>query len=403
VLVGLEGFVARDLQIDVEFKLGTDFIYTSHISITPSSGEIWASPEMDKCEVSHRSVPKDCLKKCDISGLKVLEHLLASSEVSKRKALPEYIVECELSGKKVLKDEVDRSDVTNKFVISSMLNTSVISGKKAEPEFITKCEFTGADILESEARISQVSGKKYRIDEELRSVVSGKTGHQTEFIYCSETNQPLLPSEAETCELTKRVVMPGILETCEVSGKHVVPSELEKSAVSGKKALKRYFVTSSISSARFLEEEGIKSVKGNYCLLLESHLCIWSGNKYHPEDLRKCSLTGMNIYFEFATEGISSHLKPLANLLDGTNRKHDKQDLRDRLANSLSLAAVVKNPKIEFTELSPDGKHIAFSSEARSLLGLKLRFIGGLFSVNENVIVGKIVRGKREATGWIED
>jgi hypothetical protein len=403
VLVGLEGFVARDLQIDVEFKLGTDFIYSSHISITPSTGEIWAAPEMGNCEITHMSVPKDCLKKCDISGLKVLEHLLVASEISKRRALPEYIVKCELTGKKVLNDEVENSDLTNKLIIASMLKTSVISGKKAEPEFFTKCEFTNADILEIEVGISQASGKKYRIDEELSSIVSGKTGHKTEFIYCSETNQPLLFSEAETCELTKRVVMPGILETCEVSGKHVIPGELEKSAVSGRKALKKFFVTSSVSSARFIEDEGVKSAIGNFCIPLETQICVWSGKNYHPDDLRTCGLTGMSTHFEFVTSEDPIRLKVLTSLLNGMNRKSDGEAQKEKLLESLAKAIGNKNPKIEFTELSPNKKHLAFSAEVRTLLGLKLRYAGGLFSIADNTVVGKIPLGRRENGLWIND
>ena len=402
-LVGLEGFVARDVQIKTEFKFDTDFTYSSQIGITPSTGEVWDAPKMSKCESTNKLVPKDCLEKCKISGLNVLKHLLITSEVNERRALPEYIVECELTGKKVLSDEVERSDVTNKRVISSLLRTSAITGRKAEPKFITKCEFTGLDILESESAVSQISGKKYRSDEELISAVSGKKGHKTELFIVQKPKQPLPPSEAEMCDITKKLVMPGILEKCEVTGKLVIPSRLEKSAISGKKALKKFFVTSSISPARFIEDEGIKSAIGNFCLPLESQTCIWSGKNYHPDDLRKCSLTGINAHFEFVTTGESNRLKVLTSLLDGVSRKTDKADFNEKILESLAKVTGNKNLKIEFTELSPNKRLLAFSTEVRTFLGLKLRYAGGLFSIAENVIVGKISSGKRENGIWIED
>jgi superfamily II DNA or RNA helicase len=402
-LVGLEGFVARDLEIDVDFSFDSEFKYSSHIRITPSTGEIWSAPEMAECEFSHMSVPKTCLNKCDISGLKVLEHLLVTSEISNRKALPEYIVECGVTGKRVLSDEVEKSDISEKLIITSLLKTSAISGKRAEPEFFTKCEFTGSEILESESAVSQISGKKYRSDEELISAVSGKKGHKTEFIYCAETKQPLAPSEAETCDVTKKQVMPGILETCEMSGKRVIPSRLEKSAISGKKALKKFFVTSSLSPARFLEEEGIKSAVGNFCIPLETQACVWSGKSYHPDDLRKCDLTGINVHFEFVTTVEPIRLKVLMSLLDGVNRRTDKVDLNEKISESLAKATGNKNPKIEFTELSPDKKLLAFSGEVRTFLGLKLRYVGGLFSIEENMILGKLSLGRRENGAWVED
>lgn len=401
-LVGLEGVVARHLQLKVQYKFDGEFLYSSLISVTPATGDVWDAPLMSKCELTNKNVPDDCLERCVISGLKVMRHLLISSEVSGRKGLPKYLTECELTGKKVLIDEVERSDLSNKSIIASLLRTSVISGKKAEPEFMVKCDFTGSYVLKQESAMSQVSGKRYRTDEELISAVSGKRGHKAEFVLCAETQQPLLASEAETCGVTRKRVMPGVLERCEVTGKLVLPALLERSAISGKKALKKFFVASSISAARFIEEEGVKSAIGNFCLPAETQVCAWSSKRCHPEDLKTCSLTGLSFYFDFVTGQEPFRLKVLGHLLDGTNRKQDRVEFEEDLSQSLARAIENRKPKIEFAELSPDGTRIAFSAEVRVLLGLKLRYVGGLFSLPEKSIIGKIPFGKRQNGSWFE-
>jgi hypothetical protein len=335
-----------------------------------------------------------------MSGVPALKHLLDKSEVSGRVALPEFMEQCAATGKRALLDELEESAVSKKRVTKSFLKTSGLTGRRAEPQYFQKCAFTGIDALEDELATSQASGKKYRVDRQQRSIVSGKTGYLDEFSVCSETNHLLLPEEGEKCEVTGKLVVPGILEQCEASGKRVLPRELETSAATGKKALKRFLVSSSISGARFLFGEGIASSTGKQCLQKEAKVCIWSSRKCHPDDLRTCQLTHVTAHFEYMTINGGIRLEPLLNLLNGVQRKSDRQELWATVVKDLSRE-LGSGSQIEAAVSSPGGEHLAVSLKAKSWLGLKTRQAGFLYAIHDRAPVGRIVLGKREEAGWI--
>jgi hypothetical protein len=91
----------------------------------------------------------------------------------------------------------------------------------------------------------------------------------------------------------------------------------------------------------------------------------------------------------------------LNNMLEGTSRKSDKNDLWGTIV--VSTSSVLGNGKhtIEAAELSPDGNKVALCMEIKTLLGFKVRHYGLIFSIKESLIVGKIAKGKREENGWI--
>ena len=402
LLVGLEGTTRRQLKLETSYDLGSGPEYKSVIDFLPSENKISGAPELRKCSETGKSVPVDCLSRCEISGVEALRHLLVKSEISNRLALPKYVILCPLSGKRILRDEAEESSVTGQLVASSALRTSAVSGRRAEPRYFAKCEFTNSEVLKDELRTSDVSARQYRMDEGLRSVVSGKAGYRQEFIECAETNQPLLPQEAERCEVTGKMVVPGLLVTCEVTGKRVLPAELEKSALSGKKALHKLFVSSSISGARLLEDEALQSATGKYCLPKEGKPCTWSGRRYHPDDLRICCLTGVLAHFEYMTTGANGCLEPLMHLLNGIHRRADRSELWPGV---LAKAAdhITGRFSVESSQMSPDGYHLAVTVETKTWLGLKSRQAGFLYSIRDDSIVGRVVTGKRETTGWILD
>ena len=333
--------------------------YHSTLTVTPHTGELVDAPELGICAQSGKTVPKTCLKQCQITGAMVLQHLLARSEMSSRLALPEFTVLCSLSGKRVLKDEAELSAVSGRLVASSLLKTSAISGKRAEPDHFGQCEFTNAEVLNTELATSEVSGKRYRIDEQIRSAVSGKTGHKQEFIVCHETRQPLTVAEAEQCEVTGNYVRPGILEPCAVTQKRVLPSELLRCAATGKQALKKLFVTSSLTGAQILEEVAIRSATGKFCAPVEAKPCLWSGRKSHPDDLRVCELTGLPIHFEFATSNTNPRLQPLVDLLNGIKRTADEPQLWDAVETKVAATLGKGRCRVEAAVLSPDEQHLA--------------------------------------------
>ena len=160
-LVGMDGTVRRQLRLKTLFDLGSEHEYESTIAVIPAESKR-KCPELYRCSVSQKIAPAECFEKCGISGLSVLKHLLVSSEVSDRAALPEFIEQCAATGKRALQDELEESSVTHQKVLKSILKTSDLSGKRAEPQFFANCEFTGALALNDELETSQVSGKQYR-------------------------------------------------------------------------------------------------------------------------------------------------------------------------------------------------------------------------------------------------
>lgn len=399
-LVGVGGRLHRDLRVKAQYKLDAEFEYQNTLTIKPHTGELVDAPELGLCARSGKTVPKTCLKQCQISGAVVLQHLLARSEISSRLALPEFTVLCSLSGKRVLKDEAELSAVSGRLVASSLLKTSALSGKRAEPNHFGQCEFTKAEVLNTELATSQMSGKLYRVDEKIRSAVSGKTGHKQEFIVCHETQQYLTVAEAEQCEVTRKYVRPGILEPCAVTQKRVLPSELLRCAVTGKRALKRLFVASSLTGAYILEEVAVRSAIGKFCAPGEAKPCLWSGRKFHPEDLRVCELTGLRIHFEFATVSRPPRLQPLVDLLNGIKRTADKPHLWDAVATKVATALGKRRCRVEAAVLSPDGKHLAVCSEVRTLLSFRVHQAGFVYAIGDRSIVGRIPLGRRTSEGW---
>ena len=399
LLVGLEGSVSRRLSIKGTFDFGSGPEYQSAVAVIPSENKVVEAPELGRCSRTNKSAPVDCLERCEVSGATVLRHLLTQSEVSGRKALPEFVAVCGETGKRALKDEMEQSAITQKLVISSALKTSELTGKRAEARFFKKCEFTGAEAVEVELATSQVSGKKFRRDKEERSAVSGKLGYIDEFISCSETKQRLLADEAERCEVTGKLVVPGLLARCDLTGMRVLPSELEKSSVSGKRALKHFFVSSSISGVRMLRDEGIASATGKYCLPQEARPCVWSGRKCHPEDLRTCELTHITAHFEFMTTTGGICLEPLVNLLNGLTRKTDIPDSWSRITARVA-EMFDGRMQIQASVSSPNGQLLAVCVETKNWLGLKTRQGGFLYAFRDRAPIGRIVLGKRGADGW---
>ena len=316
-------------------------------------------------------------------------------------ALPEHTVVCELTGKTILSDEAATSDVTGKIVSIRSLRISDISGKRGEADLFGRCAFTKVDALKAELASSEVSGKTYRADEQSKSAVSGKTGHCSEFSRCELTGAVLLPAEAARCAVTGKLVIPGLLATCAASGKKALPAQLGTSAVSGKKALNQYLVSSSISDARMLEDEAVRSLGGAYCMPAEAKPCYWGGKLYHPDDVRRCALTGVPIHVGLSVlEQGAPCLEVLANMLSGTEKADDQKEMWP-LIEEIGAKDHRGKWHVESARLGPDGRHLAVCAEIRTWLGLRSEYAGLLYSVENNNIVGHIALGRRKDGYWI--
>lgn len=402
MLVGIEGRLHREVRLKTRYTFGTDDEYESLIAVTPHDGRIVDSPELGFCSKTGMTVPSACLSKCEITGAEALRHLLVKSDVSGRLALPEFTVICAQSGKRVFRDETDISAITGNTVSSDLLKVSALSGRKAEPEYFGICSFTQAELLKDEIAVSEISGKTYRMDQQMRSSVSGKTGHKQEFVMCHETRQPLTLAETERCEITGHFVRIGVLERCEISGKKVLPIGLERCSVTGKRALKRYVVNSSVSGARVLEQVAIRSSTGPFCTQAEAKNCAWSGRTVHPDDLRKCELTGLPIHFEFATTNSPHRLLPLVEMLDGIRRNADESERWHEVADRIASANKGGRYNVQAAILSPDHQHLAACAELKAMLGMRVYQVGALYDIPSNSIVGRICMGRRGRENWTE-
>jgi superfamily II DNA or RNA helicase len=401
-LVGLDGKLHREVKLKTRYSFDTADEYESFLTVSPHSGKIIDSPELGLCSKTGITAPSSCLSKCEITGADALRHILVKSDVSGRFALPEFTVLCATSGKRLFRDEAELSDVTGNLVSSDLLKISAMSGKRAEPEHFETCLFTQADLLEDELAVSEVSGKKYRLDQQTRSVVSGRTGHRQEFVICHETRQPIVPDEAERCEITGYHVRIGVLERCEVSGKKVLPIGLDRCTISGKRALKRYLIRSSLSDISLLREIAVQSAGGLFCTQAEATTCVWSGHKFHPDDIRKCELTGLRIHFQFSTSSSPYRLLPLIEMLDGIKRNSDEADKWPDVADRIATATKGGKYNVEAAVLSPDSQHLATCSALRTLFGIRTYQVGALYDLAKNNVVGRICIGKRGRENWSE-
>lgn len=342
-VVGLEGGVQRHLDMMVEYRVDdTDAKYQSAIQVHPFTNDIRYPAGLKRCDVSGRTLPGECIAPCGVSKLEVLRHHLATSELSGRTALPDYIVECSLSGKKVLADEVTPSDISGRPVCTSLLKTSAMSGTKAEPVYFGRCELTEVDVLKSELAESALSSRMYRKDQEAISELSGKPGHTSEMTTCHETGIRLGTQEAETsdttgltyrpgilarCAATHRLVHPAELAICAVSNKRVLAKALRRSSMSGKPALPEHLALCSFTDAEVLTSELAKSdasgksyrsdqearsvvssLRGHssefircaetsdFLLPSEAERCEATGRQFKPGVLGTCAVTGKRMH-----------------------------------------------------------------------------------------------------------
>ena len=193
-----------------------------------------------------------------------------------------------------------------------------------------------------------------------------------------------------------------MLQRCEVSGKRVLPIGLERCTITGKRALKRYLVSSSLSGSRLLEAAAVRSAAGQHCSPTEAKICVWSGRKSHPDDLRKCELTGLPIHFEFATTNAPHRLAPLNEMLAGLRRNADEAQRWPDIAERIAATNGGGKYSIEAAQLSPDQLHLAICSEHRTLFGMRNYQVGALYEVASGSIIGRICTGKRGRSEWTE-
>ena len=77
-LVALDGRLHRQVRVKMQYTLDAEHEYHSTLTVVPHKGELVDVPELGICAQSGNTVPKTCLKQCQITGAVVQQHLLAS-------------------------------------------------------------------------------------------------------------------------------------------------------------------------------------------------------------------------------------------------------------------------------------------------------------------------------------
>ena len=154
-------------------------------------------------------------------------------------------------------------------------------------------------------------------------------------------------------------------------------------------------VKSSVTGAQILEDVAVRSAAGKYCAPIETKLCVWSGTKFHPDDLRTCSLTGLLIHFQFVRSNGNSCLQALVDLLDGIKRTTDQSEQWESIAGRVAVILDAGRCRVEAALLSPDHKRLALSIEVKTLLGFRVRNAGLIYDIGDAAVIGQIVQGRR--------
>ena len=325
--VALEAVQYCVIRCVADFTIDAKGPYQAALVLSPTTGQVLEEPEWGLCGETGREVPDECLDTCDISGSRVLRHLLVVSEESGRKALSRYSVQCEATGRIVLEDELLTSDVSGKHAAPSCFEMSPVSGRRGLLDEFVQCEVTGTRVLVDEVTISELSGRKYRSDEVARCAISGVTGHRLELVKCDvsgdyivaeyagqsdvsgrQVRQDLLFSseknplrrgtkdELVTCELTGRRLLSDEVLQCAVSGASIDRDLLQTSEESGRLVSPSESVRCEVTGRLIAKDESVCSaVSGKTICASISRRSAVSGKCALAEEMSRCEVTGAEV------------------------------------------------------------------------------------------------------------
>jgi hypothetical protein len=157
---------------------------------------------------------------------------------------------------------------------------------------------------------------------------------------------------------------------------------------------------SSLSEAPLLEAEAIRSFAGRFCLPAEARICAWSGEQVHPDDLRVCHLTGLSVSSQYVTADNETRLRPLMELLDGVRRTTDEPAMWPIALEKATEGLRTNRCTVVSAVASPNRQRLAVCAELRTMLGLRTQHAGFVFAVDEQTIIGRIPKGRRDSDSW---
>ena len=295
-VVGVSGVRYDVVEVRVRAQID-QAIHPARLRLIPATGQIVEEPERGRCARTLRSVPAGWLERCAESGQLVLLHLLVASELSARRALPEFTAICVVSGKRMLHGELGMSDVSGARAHPSHLQTSPVSGRKGIIAELATCELTGVLVLSDELERSQISGKLYRRDEKARSSVSGTEGHRSELVQCAETRQPVLRAECDLSDVSGKLVRKDLLVASDrAPHRRGLSSEIVVCARTHRRLLRDEVATSAASG---LVVDALLLVgsdrSGKLALPDELRICPITQHRVLRSETEKCALTGVRV------------------------------------------------------------------------------------------------------------
>lgn len=376
-------------------------VLKSELSLSLISGKPYLSNESVRSTVSGKSGHKSEFIECYETRQMMARAEAETCEATGRRVRPGLLEACEASGKRALPSELERCAATSKRVLKTLLEPCAVSGARALPSELERCAVTSTRVLKTMLERCEVTGKRVLPSELERCAVTSKRVLHTLLDRCAVSGKRVLPSELDRCAATSQRVLKVLLEPCEVSGKRALPSELERCAVTSKRVLRTLLVTSSLSGSHLLETSAVRSAQGTFCTPQEAQSCAWSGERYHPDDLKVCGLTGLRAHKRFFTEQGVDRIRPLADLLAGTATDADKTEAWDDIAAQIGLIRGGGKTRIESAILSPSQRALALCCEVKTMLGLRVHQFGAIYDLDERRIAGRAVEGKRRAGGWL--
>ena len=87
-------------------------------------------------------------------------------------------------------------------------------------------------------------------------------------------------------------------------------------------------------------------------------------------------------------------------MLGGNNRIDHGQQYWPNLADKAVAMTGGGRGKVLSAELSPDRSHLTCCVEIKTWAGLKVRYAGLLYAVQDESIVGRVSLGKRAEASW---
>ncbi len=121
--------------------------------------------------------------------------------------------------------------------------------------------------------------------------------------------------------------------------------------------------------------------------------CEATGKRALPSWLGTCAATHKRVLKELLVTSLTE-------LLDGIRRNTDEDQRWNRVAERIASALKGSKCKIEAAILSPSKRHLAACAESKAFLGLRVSYVGAIYDLADNAIVGRVPEGKRSGGHW---